>query len=191
MRCRQTLNRFAHVAGFGARLLQKFQPRGRRLEQIADLDPRALLDRGGLGGDLAPRIDFNRPRFIRICRPAGNNQPCDRSDRRQGLTTKAKGENGLQAAIGQFGGRMAFDRELQIRPAHAAPIVGDGNQALTAFFDGDVDAGGAGVDGVFQQLLDGGSRALDHLARGDAIDQRFRQAADGREGGQTHAPIRA
>ena len=48
-----------------------------------------------------------------------------------------------------------------------------------ALLQGDGDAVRAGVDGVLDQLLHRARRTLDHLARGDAVDQGRRQASDG------------
>jgi hypothetical protein len=64
---------------------------------------------------------------------------------------------------------------------HAAAVIGDRNQAPPTVAQYDVDARGAGVDGVLHQFLDGGSRALDDFARGDAVDERFGQDTDGQE----------
>ena len=46
-------------------------------------------------------------------------------------------------------------------------------------FDRDVDARRAGVKRVLDQLLDGGRRPLDHLAGGDAIDEKGIETANG------------
>ena len=53
--------------------------------------------------------------------------------------------------------------------------------------------GGAGVDRVLDQLLDDARRALDHLARGDAVDEVRRQLAYGHRGprGVSRAKIAA
>ena len=73
---------------------------------------------------------------------------------------------------------MALDRERQLVGAHAAAVIGDRDQCLTAVAKRHLDAVGAGVDGVFDQFLDRRRRALDHLARGDAVDENGRQLAD-------------
>jgi hypothetical protein len=44
--------------------------------------------------------------------------------------------------------------------------------------DFDVDAGGAGVEGVFNQFFDGAGGPLDHLAGGDPADQLGGQRSD-------------
>ena len=47
--------------------------------------------------------------------------------------------------------------------------------------DGHVDARGAGIDGVFHQLLDHAGRPLDDLAGGDLVDQGLGELTDGRQ----------
>ena len=65
------------------------------------------------------------------------------------------------------------------RSVHAAAVVDDANEAPAAVFDRDVDARRAGVERVLDELLDGGRRPLDHLARGDAIDENGIETANG------------
>ena len=45
--------------------------------------------------------------------------------------------------------------------------------------DRHVDAGGAGIDGVFHQFLHDAGRPLDDLARGDLVDQGLGKLVDG------------
>src|SRR5271156_1285654 len=66
---------------------------------------------------------------------------------------------------------MALDRETQLLLCHAGAIVGDRDQRLAALLEDNVDARSAGIDGVLDQFLDRRRRALDDLARGDAVDQ--------------------
>ena len=73
---------------------------------------------------------------------------------------------------------MALDRENQLLSAHARAIVGDRDQRLATLLEDNLDARGAGVDRVLDQFLDRSRRALDDLARGDAVDQNRREQAD-------------
>ena len=79
---------------------------------------------------------------------------------------------------------MALDAEREIRFVHAAPVVGDADEAPPARLDRDVDAPRAGVERVLDEFLDRRSRPLDHLARGDAVDEQRIEAAN-RHGGGT------
>ena len=56
--------------------------------------------------------------------------------------------------------------------------------------DRDPDPGGAGVDRVFDQLLDDRDRALDDLSGGDLADRFVRRAGEGSWRLVTHAAIR-
>ena len=54
---------------------------------------------------------------------------------------------------------------------HAAAVVDDADQPAAAALDNHVDPGRAGIERVLNELLDGGGRALDDLARGDPIHE--------------------
>ena len=79
---------------------------------------------------------------------------------------------------------MALDRERKIGARHALAVVGNADQPAAAAVGEHVDAARAGVECVFDQLLDHARRPLDHLAGGDAVDHRFGQLADG----HSHSP---
>ena len=66
---------------------------------------------------------------------------------------------------------MALDRQRQLVARHAVAVVGRrGSRSAPPSLSVDLDAGGAGVERVLDQLLERGRRALDHLAGGDAVD---------------------
>ena len=69
----------------------------------------------------------------------------------------------------------ASDSSAAVMPG---AVIGDRDKRLARHPQRDVDAVGAGVDRVLDQLLDRRRRALDHLARGDAVDENRRQLAD-------------
>ena len=61
---------------------------------------------------------------------------------------------------------------------HAVAVVGDADELAAAGFDLDADAGGAGVEGVFEQLFDDGGGALDDFAGGDLVGYLVGEDAD-------------
>ena len=69
--------------------------------------------------------------------------------------------------------------QLQIGAGHALAVVGYADQPAAAAIGEHVDAVRAGVERVLDQFLDDAGRPLDHLAGGDAVDDRFGQLADG------------
>ena len=83
---------------------------------------------------------------------------------------------------------MAVDGDRKITEGHAAAVVGDADPPPAAAVGENVDAAGAGVDGVFDQFLDHARGTFDHLAGGDAVDDLFGKLADGH--GKADASIR-
>jgi hypothetical protein len=74
---------------------------------------------------------------------------------------------------------VAVDGECKVGMGHAAAVIGDTDPPPAATIGEDVDAAGAGIDGVFDQFLDHARRTFDHLASGDAVDDLFGKLADG------------
>ena len=67
----------------------------------------------------------------------------------------------------------AVDGEREIAMRHAAAVVGDADPPPAAAIGEDVDAAGAGIDGVFDEFLHHARGTFDHLAGGDAVDDLF------------------
>ena len=70
-------------------------------------------------------------------------------------------------------GGVGLDAQQRVVLIHAAAVVGDGDGLEPGLFDADGDLVGAGVDGVFDELLDDGGGAFDDLAGGDLIADVF------------------
>ncbi len=68
---------------------------------------------------------------------------------------------------------MALESEERIVVGHAVAVVDDANHALAARFDFDANSFCAGVERVFEQLLDDRGGPLDDFARGDAVGDGF------------------
>ena len=66
---------------------------------------------------------------------------------------------------------MPRQRQSQVGRIDADAIVRDADQPAAAALEFNLDAPRARIQRVFDQLLDHGSRALDHLAGGDLVDQ--------------------
>ena len=87
----------------------------------------------------------------------------------QRLAAKAQGGYCLQVLHrAGFAGGVAAEGQRQVFGRDAFAVVAHFNQLRAAFFQKDVYAVGAGVQGVFQQLFQRGGGALDDLARRDA-----------------------
>ena len=77
---------------------------------------------------------------------------------------------------------MALEGEHGVVAHHAASVVGDLNELFAARLDADLDARGAGVEGVFEHLLDHGRRPLHHFAGGDLVGNGFGEYVDAAHG---------
>ena len=156
------------LGGFGA---EKFAARRGVEEEIGDGD---AWFRGA--GRRRRRGGFCRRRFRCGCRArvfAGRGSKRDAGDggdRRQRLAAKAERGNGEQIVGGaQLGGGVALEGEQRVVAIHAVAVVGDADELAAAGFDLDADAAGAGVERVFEQLLDDGGGTIHHLAGGDLV----------------------
>ena len=171
----------ARVEGDAARRAQEFAPGGHFPKHI--LDPRAGACGHG-GGPVfhhAPVIDHLAPSAIRIVRPAFEREARHARDAGQCLAAEAERRDMFERMpfphqiLGQFGGRMAFERERQRSLVHPAAIVDHLDRTDPALLQRNRDTGRARIDRIFEQFLERGGRA-DH-ARGD-VDAADRQLAD-------------
>ncbi|ODN71605.1 hypothetical protein A6302_01026 [Methylobrevis pamukkalensis] len=165
--------------GLGAVGLEELEARGRCKEQVANLDPRPARKRRRPHLALLAAGDGERP-AMRFAGVAGlDRQGRDRADRRQRLAAKAEGADVEEIVFRELGGAVPVDREFEIGPGHAGPVVGDPDQRLAAGGRDDLDPPRPGVDGVLDQFLHDARRPLHHLAGRDAVDRRFGELANG------------
>src|SRR5262249_43378190 len=78
----------------------------------------------------------------------------------------------------QLAGGVAGQGQRQVVRLDAAAVIDHPDEVEAAVADLGVDACGAGVDGVLQQLLEDAGRSLDDLAGGDLADEHGRQLLD-------------
>lgn len=76
---------------------------------------------------------------------------------------------------------------LEAARRNAATVVDDLEPLLPVLLEGDLDAGGAGVEAVLDELLDGGGEVEDHLAGAYPVDGAL---VDGPDGGRRRSPRR-
>jgi len=65
-----------------------------------------------------------------------------------------------------------------VTDSDSVAVVGDLNELEAAILDEEIDGGGAGVEAVLEELLDGVDRTLNDLAGGDSVDDGVTQALD-------------
>ena len=167
------------VTKLGALRLQELAPRRERLEQRSNRDLRP--DRPAVGrlvnDGVVTRnhLSTGRPSVRR----RGDGQLGNGGDAGERLAAKPQCADARQIVHGpQLAGAVALDGELQFNGRNAEAVVSDLNEAQTALVHFDRHPLRAGVDGVFDQLLDHRGWALDYLTRGDLARNLGREAAD-------------
>src|SRR5579885_1194737 len=75
---------------------------------------------------------------------------------------------------------MAGESERQIVGDDATAVIYNSDEIDTTLLDLDIDATAAGVNGVFQQLLDDTCGPLDDFSSGDFVDYQRRQLLNSR-----------
>ena len=83
-----------------------------------------------------------------------------------------------------FAGGVGGEGEDEIVGMEAAAVVAHADEFAAAVFDVDVDVGRSGVDGVFDDFFDHGSRAFDNFTGGDLVDEAVGQLLDAGHGGE-------
>lgn len=113
-RHRQPPDHFANGFRLGAVGLQEFQPRRRRIEEVVDLDARAMRQRCRHDLGLLAAFDRQRPgmRFAGVAR--GDREPCNRADRGQRLAAEPERADLQEILVIELGRGVAFDRERQV-----------------------------------------------------------------------------
>ena len=146
------------------------------VQEVTDAQAKLLLkypDQWALANEAdRAAVDLQHRAVFRIVTPRGQGEPADRGDRRQGFAAEA--ERGHRFQIVErtdLARRVPRHRQRQFFGRNAAAVVANADQAHPAFFQIDVDTPGAGVERVFDQLLDHRCRPLYDLAGGDLVDQ--------------------
>ena len=171
MRHGEPLDGVRHGGGLGAIAFQEFQACRHGREQVPDLDGRAALARGRPHVAYGTRLDDEPERRSLMLMTRCDLEARHGSDRWQRLPPETEGRDGEEILVGELRGGMALDRQREVVGAHAAAVIGNADETAPAGLDDDIDARGAGIERVLDELLDGRGRPLDHLASGDAVDE--------------------
>ena len=73
---------------------------------------------------------------------------------------------------------MPLEAETRVIERHTLAVVDDLDEGAPGILDHELDLGGAGVDGVLQQLLDHGGGPLHHFAGRNLVRHRIGQQSD-------------
>src|ERR1019366_1616009 len=102
-----------------------------------------------------------------------------RGNGRQGFAAEPQGGNRKQILdVAQLAGGVALEGQQRIVAQHAAAIVDDADQPAAAGFHFHAHFHRAGVEGVFEQLLDHRGGTLHHFSGGDFVGDLVGKDAD-------------
>jgi hypothetical protein len=160
------------LRGLGLVGFQELAARREIEEQVADLDARALgrphLHHRCDGA--AVHLDLRSGH--RAARPGPQRQVRHRGNRRQRLAPEPQRRDGAEVpARADLARGMPLERQPRVVRIHPFPVVFDPDRALAAVLDGDRNPGGAGVEGVFDQLFDHRGGPFDDFAGGDLVGE--------------------
>ena len=144
----EALHHLLGMAELAAGGFQEFEPRRGGEEEIGQIDPGPAAERGRLGAGLGPGLDGQAPGFLGPLLAAGDGEPPDGADGGQRLAAKSQGGDMGQIVARQLGGGVALHRQGQLLGRHAEPVIHHLDQIAPAVPEGDIDAPGAGVDGI-------------------------------------------
>ena len=156
---------------FRAGRAEELAPRRYLVEQPLDPHPRSWRKRCRPLARRNPMVDRQSPAIRAIPRTAFDRQPRHAGNRRQGLAAKPEACHILDPVVGQFGGRVALDRQPHVVRCHPRSVVADLNQVEPARGQPHRDRPRPGIERILDDFLECARRALDNLARGDSIDQ--------------------
>ena len=158
------------AAGFHGVRFHKLHPGGGIVKQIPDDDGGALRTSGlGLLQNISG-FQMQADTGKRVLCFGEKINAADGGDGGEGFSPEAHGADGGQILrSSELGGGVAQEGHPGVLGVHAAAVVRDPKKGHAAIPDLYGDFGGAGVHGVFQQLLDHAGGALNHLARGDQV----------------------
>ena len=175
-RHREPLDHVEARGEFAARRAQELAPRGYALEEALDPHARSGRNRRRSFRYDHAIVDHPRPALVRA-HAALKRHPRDARDRGQRLAAKTERADVFDSLVGKLRSGVPLERERHVFGRHAAAVVGYLDKVGSPAHQAHSDAGGAGVDRIFDQLLQRAGGPFDHFTGSDTIDEMFGQAA--------------
>ena len=182
----QDLDLLQNPGGLGLIAPQELAARGHVEKKIGDLDPRSrCLSRVTDSRDLAScDLDLRSGSILPATR--GEPEPGDACNAGKGFASEPqRADGGKIRALTDLTRGMALQTQKRVGTVHAVAIVGDTDHAGATAKKLHGDAACPGVDGILDEFLDHGGRALHDLAgshlAGHDIGEKL-DAAHGSEG---------
>ena len=176
---RQPLDDVGRGKRLGAVGLQELEPRGRRGEEIARLDPRrrAARRRARSRFSRRPRRPSSSP-SARLSRGCGFRAATPRRSRAAPRRGSRRWRSRSRSPSGIFDVACRSTESARSASSMPRPSSVTRIKPAPAGLDRDLDAFRPGVERVLDQFLDRRRRPLDHFARGDAVDDQRIETAN-------------
>src|SRR5258708_1806217 len=150
--------------------LEEFAAGGGVEEEIADGDGGADGEAGVFDAEDVAAGDFDERAGGFFGYAGFELQAGDAGDGREGFTAGAEGGDRQEVVGGaELRGGVALEGEESVVLDHAVAVVGNADELAAAGFDFDADAGGTGVERVFEKFFDDGGGAFDDFAGGNLV----------------------
>jgi hypothetical protein len=158
---------------------QELPPRRQVVEEVVDLDY-GSFGRGNFGGrGDEPAVDMDLGSGVPASRAAAQHEMRHGGNRGQRFATKPERQNRRQVfRAPDLARRVPLDCERGVVRLHSLAVVLYANALLSTELDVNHDPVRAGVDRVFNQLLDDRRRTLDDLAGGNLVGEVRGEAGD-------------
>lgn len=162
---------FNDVAEFGGSFLEEAAAGRGVEEQVVDFHHGAWGAAAFAVGDDASAVAFEFSSDGDVLGAGADAELGDGGDGSECFAAESEGADVVEVCVGaNFAGRVAGDCEQHVVGVDAFAVIRDANEFEATGLDVDIDAGGEGVDAVFQQLFDHAAGALNDLPGGNAID---------------------
>ena len=171
---RHVLKLVENVPHFHGVALEEVAPGGHVEKQVFDGDAGAVgAGRGLLAGNLGAFHQQQRAGVVLALLGANFDLRHGR-DAGQRLAPEAQRADAKQVfGAADFAGGVALQAHAGIGGAHAGAVVDYLHQLLAGLFHNELHLGGAGIDGIFQQLLHHRGGALHHFAGRNLVGEVF------------------
>src|SRR5215831_4049633 len=148
-------------------------------KKVANCDRSSQRQSGFFDASNFSAVNLNDRAGRLICCAGLEPQPRDGSDRRKRLSPKTESRD-AQKILGilYFRGGVPLESQHGIVANHAASIVGDLDEFLSARLYAELDPGRSGIERVFEHLFDDGCRTLDNLTSGNLVRDIFGEYVD-------------
>ena len=172
----QSVNHRGNGVSFGDVFFEKFHACGGVVEKIADNDRGAFGTTGIVKKFFFAAVDKVFAPDVLVFGTCEHFHPCHGGNGGQRFSAEAESSDAIEIVFGlNLAGGMADEGGGHIVLSDAAAVIGHAHITDTAVLNFHSHRGRSGVHGVFRQLFDDGTGAIDDLSGGNQFGNMFVQ----------------